>query len=51
MTELKTKVSAKSVDRFLKSVASGKRLNDCFTVLELMKKNTQDEPKMWAHQL
>ncbi|PIW69190.1 MAG: hypothetical protein COW08_08470 [Ignavibacteriales bacterium CG12_big_fil_rev_8_21_14_0_65_30_8] len=48
MAELKTKINTKSVETFLKKAASGKRLKDCFTVLELMKKITKEEPKMWG---
>ena len=48
MAELKTKVNTKSVETFLKKVASGKRLEDCFTVLELMKTITKENPKMWG---
>ena len=48
MAELKTKINTKSVETFLKKAASGKRLKDCFTVLELMKKITKEESKMWG---
>jgi len=48
LAELKTKVNTKSVETFLKKVASGKRLEDCFTVLELMKTITKENPKMWG---
>jgi len=48
LAELKTKINTKSVETFLKKAASGKRLKDCFTVLELMKKITKEEPKMWG---
>jgi len=47
LAELKTKVNTESVEFFLKKAASGKRLQDCFTVLELMKNITKEEPKMW----
>jgi len=48
LAELKTKINTKSVETFLKKAALGKRLKDCFTVLELMKKITKEEPKMWG---
>ena len=48
MAELKTKKNKLSVDAFLKKSASGKRLEDCYSVLELMKKITKEEPRMWG---
>ena len=48
MAELKTKQNAQSVDEFLKAIPDERRRKDCFTVLELMKKATDKEPKMWG---
>jgi hypothetical protein len=48
MAELKTKLNDASVDKFLNSVEDEQRRNDSFTVLELMKKITKAEPKMWG---
>ncbi len=48
MTELKTKKTEASVEGFLNSIADEQRRADCFTVLEMMKKATKTEPKMWG---
>lgn len=48
MAELKTKQNEQSVEDFLDGVADEKRRQDCFTVLELMKRITGEEPKMWG---
>jgi len=48
MAELKTKQNEQSVEDFLDGIADEKRRQDCFTVLELMKKLTEQEPKMWG---
>ncbi len=48
MSELKTKQNEASVDSFLDSVGSDRRREDSFTVLELMKRITGDEPRMWG---
>lgn len=48
MTELKTKVNKANVDKFLKSVKDEQKREDCYKVLEIMKKTTKAEPKMWG---
>src|SRR4030067_1019053 len=48
MAELKTKQNDQSVDEFLKAIPDERRRRDCFSVLELMKKATGEEPKMWG---
>ena len=48
MAELKTKPNDQSVERFLDSVADEKKRDDCYTILDLMKQVTQEEPKMWG---
>lgn len=48
MAELKTKQNEASVDNFLNAISDETRRQDCFTVLELMKKATKAEPKMWG---
>jgi hypothetical protein len=48
MAEIKTKVNNKSVVKFLKSINDEHQRQDCFTVLELMKKVTKLKPKMWG---
>lgn len=48
MTELKTKPTTDSVEKFLSSVADEQRRKDCFRVLEIMKAATKAEPLMWG---
>ena len=48
MAELKTKPTAESVEKFLNGIADENRRQDCFRVLELMKKETKAEPSMWG---
>jgi hypothetical protein len=48
MAELKTKVNDADVEAFIASVEHPKRREDSFKVLELMKKITKEEPKMWG---
>jgi len=48
MAELKTKKNKASVKAFLNKVKNKQRREDCFTVLEMMKEVTGEEPKMWG---
>jgi len=48
MAELKTKINDADVEAFLNGIEDEKRRKDCFAVLELMKKITKAEPKMWG---
>ena len=48
MAELKTKPNDGSVTAFLDSVADEQKRQDCYTILDLMKKATGDEPQMWG---
>ena len=48
MTELKTKLNDKSVLRFINSVPDEKKRKDSHAILEMMKKITKEEPKMWG---
>lgn len=48
MTELKTKPNDGSVEAFLDAVPDERRRRDCYTVLELMKRVTNEEPKLWG---
>jgi len=47
MAELKTKATGESVDNFLKGIPENRR-KDCYAILEIMKKATKAEPKMWG---
>jgi hypothetical protein len=51
MAELKTKQTELSVDNYINAIADQQRQADCRTVVELMKKITGDEPKMWGDSL
>ncbi|MCM2315094.1 MAG: DUF1801 domain-containing protein [Thermoanaerobaculia bacterium] len=48
MAELKTKVNDASVTKFLEGIADERKRRDCFTLVELMRKITKEEPKMWG---
>ena len=48
MSELKTKQNDASVETFLGSVANDRRREDSFTVLEVMKRLTGEEARMWG---
>jgi len=48
MSDLKTKRTDESVDAFLDSVVDESRLKDCRRVLEIMKRVTGEEPRMWG---
>jgi hypothetical protein len=46
--ELKTQETEASVEEFLNSVADETRRSDAFRVLEMYKRVTGEEPKMWG---
>lgn len=48
MAELKTKKNDASVTEFLDAVPDEKKRKDCYAVLDMMKKVTRKEPKMWG---
>ena len=48
MAELKTKVNNASVDKFLRGVTDETKREDSYKILEMMKKATKAEPKMWG---
>lgn len=48
MAELKTKETKASVDKFLSGFKDEQLVNDCYSLIELMKKVTRSEPKMWG---
>ena len=51
MAELKTKVNDAPVEKFISSVKEEETRKDCLTLLELMKKTTKEEPKMWGNSI
>ena len=48
MAELKTVKTKESVDKFLRGVQDENRRADCYQILEMMKKATKAEPRMWG---
>lgn len=48
MAELKTKLNDASVEKFLNAVSDKGKRDDCFKVMELMKKVTKKDAKMWG---
>ena len=48
MAELKTRVNDQPVTAFLDKVTIDQRRQDCYAILEMMKKATGAEPKMWG---
>jgi hypothetical protein len=48
MAELKTKENKASVEKFLNSIKDEQKRQDSFKILEMMKKITKEDPKMWG---
>lgn len=48
MAEQKTKPTKVNVDSFIKSIADGKKRDDCYKIIDIMKKVTKEEPVMWG---
>ena len=48
MAELKTKKTELSVDKFLSTVTDIQKQTDCYSIVEMMRRLTQQEPKMWG---
>ncbi|HEX6123892.1 MAG TPA: DUF1801 domain-containing protein [Pyrinomonadaceae bacterium] len=46
--EIKTKVNDASVEEFLNGVDNEQKRADAFRILEMMKRITGDEPRMWG---
>jgi hypothetical protein len=51
MAEVKTKQNAASVTDFINTVKEEQKRKDSLTILEMMKKATGEEPKMWGASL
>lgn len=51
LVEIKTKPTAASVEEFINSVPDEQKRRDSFVLLEMMKKATGEEPKMWGASL
>lgn len=48
MAEIKTKPTAASVEAFINKVEGDQKREDSFAILEMMKKASKSEPKMWG---
>lgn len=48
LAEIKTKQTAASVEEFLNTLQNEQKRNDSFALLEMMKKASGEEPKMWG---
>ncbi|NUN99287.1 MAG: DUF1801 domain-containing protein [Saprospiraceae bacterium] len=48
MAEIKTKPTSESVEDFINSITDEQKRKDSFVILEMMKKATGEEPKMWG---
>ncbi len=51
MAEIKTKPTAESVEDFINKVPNEQKRKDSLVILELMKKATGEDPKMWGPSL
>jgi hypothetical protein len=51
MAEIKTRPTTASVEGFLNTVKDEQKRKDSFVILEMMKKATGEEPKMWGSSL
>jgi hypothetical protein len=48
LAEIKTKQTDSSVEKFINSVKDEQQRKDSFTLVEMMKKASGEEPKMWG---
>ena len=48
LAEIKTKPTSASVEDFINNVKDEQKRRDCFVILEMMKKATGEEPKIWG---
>lgn len=51
MAEIKTKPTPESVEDFINNVKDEQKRKDSFVILEMMKKASGEEPKMWGSSL
>ena len=51
MAELKTKKNKSSVMNFINSIDHEGKRNDAMEILEMMRKITGEQPKMWGSRL
>lgn len=48
LADIKTKPTGASVEDFINSIADEQKRKDSFAILEMMKKASGDEPKLWG---
>lgn len=48
LAEIKTKATTASVDKFIEALPDAKKRQDAKIILELMKKISKQEPKLWG---
>jgi hypothetical protein len=48
MAEIKTKQTTASVEDFINNIKEEQKRKDSFVILEIMRKATKEEPKMWG---
>ena len=48
LVEIKTKPTSASVEDFINNVKDEQKRKDSFVILEMMKKATGEEPKIWG---
>lgn len=51
LVEIKTKPTTASVEDFINAVADEQKRKDSFAILEMMRKATGEEPRMWGPSL
>jgi len=51
LVEIKTKPTTASVDYFINKIPDDQKRKDSFVILEMMKKATGEEPKLWGNSL
>ncbi len=51
LVEIKTKPTALSVEEFINQLADEQKRTDSFTVLEMMKKASGEEPVLWGNSI
>jgi hypothetical protein len=48
MAENKTKATRASVDKFIASIKNENIIKECYTIIDIMKSVTKEEPVMWG---
>lgn len=48
LVTIKTQETSASVDSFIEKISDATKRSDCYAIIEMMKKATKAEPKMWG---